>query len=73
MANRQWVGTPGVFVLPHAKELTVHAIILAGQIPGGPYPPPVPSGTPWAWGIIAFFAFGLLCRLATRANRGRRR
>lgn len=49
-----------------------HAI--AAAWPGGPYPPPAPNATPYAWGIIAFFAVGLALRFGAKmAARGRRR
>jgi hypothetical protein len=51
----------------------MHAIIIAGQIPLGPNPPAASSGIPWAWGVIAFIALGLLLRLGNHlAARPRR-
>jgi len=52
----------------------MHAIILAGQIPGGPYPPPAPNFTWLAWVIVAVLVLCALLNLAGRAaKRGRRR
>jgi len=51
----------------------MHAI-LAGQIPGGQYPPPTPNFTWLGWLIVGGLVLCGLMNLANRAaKRGRRR